>query len=440
MANHLSGDAWAFGTPHRPRRHGRRASLVAMLATLSLILGAAAAFADNLTVDSLEAGSVTNPTIDEGDGFSTTINYRVQETGANNTSFPATVNFALSSGAPSWVSLSTNSLVFTDYTSTKSLTVSGTAPAGSAGIHSFSVTPSTSAPRLTVAPATVNMSVTVNAPAPIDSTPPTINCDVPDDTIWYDDDVSVNCTASDASGLENATDAEFTLSTNVDPDDETASASTGSREVCDVHANCATAGPYTFKVDRKAPVITCDSPSPVFLLHASPAQVTGSATDAGSGPGSQDLSAAADTSSVGAETAQLSASDNVGNESTKDCAYSVVYDWDGFFRPIDNGGVFNSLKAGQAVPVKFSLAGDQGLSILAAGSPSSRKVACDNTAEFDPVESTVTAGNSSLSYDATADQYVYVWKTEKSWAGTCRELTVSLIDGTSHTALFKLLK
>ena len=28
-------------------------------------------------------------------------------------------------------------------------------------------------------------------------------------------------------------------------------------------------------------------------------------------------------------------------------------------------------------------------------------------------------------------------KTEKSWAGTCRVLTVTLIDGTTHTANFK---
>ena len=45
---------------------------------------------------------------------------------------------------------------------------------------------------------------------------------------------------------------------------------------------------------------------------------------------------------------------------------------------------------------------------------------------------TVTAGNSSLSYSAGNDQYNYVWKTEKGWAGTCRQLVVKLIDGTTH--------
>jgi hypothetical protein len=108
-------------------------------------------------------------------------------------------------------------------------------------------------------------------------------------------------------------------------------------------------------------------------------------------------------------------------------------DW--FLAPIDNDAL-NVLKAGQGMPVKFSLGGDQGLAILAAGSPTSRQVQCDSSLPPDPVEQTVTAGASGLSYDAATDVYTYTWKTDKAWAGTCRELTVTLIDGTSHSALF----
>jgi len=112
----------------------------------------------------------------------------------------------------------------------------------------------------------------------------------------------------------------------------------------------------------------------------------------------------------------------------------------GFLQPIDNGGVLNATKAGSAVPVKFSLGGDQGLDILAAGSPSSQPIACDSNATVDVVEQTSTAGSSSLSYDAATDQYTYVWKTEKAWAGSCRQLTVELTDGSTHTANFKFTK
>jgi probable HAF family extracellular repeat protein len=119
------------------------------------------------------------------------------------------------------------------------------------------------------------------------------------------------------------------------------------------------------------------------------------------------------------------------------------YDFAGFLQPVDNPGptnnIVNTLKAGAAVPVKFSLGGNMGLNILATGSPASSAYTCGGGVE-DAVEETVTAGGSSFTYDATAGQYVYVWKTDKAWAGTCRKLTVTLKDGTSRQALFKLTK
>ena len=48
----------------------------------------------------------------------------------------------------------------------------------------------------------------------------------------------------------------------------------------------------------------------------------------------------------------------------------------------------------------------------------------------------VTAAGSSLAYDAMSDQYIYVWKTETAWAGSCRQLIVRLADGTDHRANF----
>jgi hypothetical protein len=116
------------------------------------------------------------------------------------------------------------------------------------------------------------------------------------------------------------------------------------------------------------------------------------------------------------------------------------YNFTGFFAPIANGGVVNVVKAGQAVPVKFSLGGNQGLSILAVGSPFSRPIACNSSASSSAVDETVTAGGSGLSYDATADQYTYVWKTDKTWANSCRMLTVLLNDGVPHTALFSFTR
>jgi hypothetical protein len=121
---------------------------------------------------------------------------------------------------------------------------------------------------------------------------------------------------------------------------------------------------------------------------------------------------------------------------TIEFAEAAAYDFVGFLQPIDNLPVLNSVRAGSAVPVKFSLSGDQGLAIFASGYPRSQANDCGSTAGVDPVEETVSAGSSSLSYDATSDTYTYVWKTDKVWAGTCRQLVLALDDGTFHRANF----
>lgn len=111
--------------------------------------------------------------------------------------------------------------------------------------------------------------------------------------------------------------------------------------------------------------------------------------------------------------------------------------FEGFFPPVDNKPTFNVVKAGSTVPVKFSLGGDFGLNIFAAGFPKSNVIACDSTAITDGIEQVAAPGSSGLSYDATTGQYSYNWKTSKPWAGTCRQLVVKLIDGTTHRALFQ---
>jgi hypothetical protein len=115
----------------------------------------------------------------------------------------------------------------------------------------------------------------------------------------------------------------------------------------------------------------------------------------------------------------------------------VLYNFTGFFPPINNLPVFNVVNAGRAIPVKFSLSGYKGLNIFAPHSPASGPVVCNSTDPATILQDTVTAGGSSLSYDASSDQYVYVWKTDPSWAGTCRQLVVQLSDGSIHRANFR---
>ena len=96
-------------------------------------------------------------------------------------------------------------------------------------------------------------------------------------------------------------------------------------------------------------------------------------------------------------------------------------------------------QAGQAIPVKFSLHGNQGLSIFATGYPKATKVTCPSASTSpDPIE-TYASSTSGLHYDAAAE-YNYVWKTTSALANTCQRLEVKLADGTSHYAFFRFVK
>lgn len=116
-----------------------------------------------------------------------------------------------------------------------------------------------------------------------------------------------------------------------------------------------------------------------------------------------------------------------------------VYDFSGFFAPVDNSPTVNAVNAGRAVPVKFSLSGDQGLDVIEETYPRSQQVPCDAAAPVDGIEETTSANAGGLTYDAVSDEYTYVWKTEKAWTG-CRQLVLKLDDGTVHRANFSFRK
>lgn len=193
----------------------------------------------------------------------------------------------------------------------------------------------------------------------------------------------------------------------------------------------------SFKIDKTHPTVTCGV-APTFAQGAA-ATITATVSDSTSGATATSVSAIADTSTVGSKTVALTGSDFAGNQTIVNCGYSVAYSFSGFFQPVNNL-TLNPVKAGSAVAVKFSLTGNQGLVIFASGYPKSEQlIACDSS---NPAggEETVTAGSSSLSYDAVTDRYSFNWKTNKAWANTCRQLVITLTDGTTHRANFMFTK
>ena len=197
-------------------------------------------------------------------------------------------------------------------------------------------------------------------------------------------------------------------------------------------------------VDTTSPVITCPADVVVNLpLNSSATSVVVNypavtATDGCSSSVSVTSNpASGSVFPLGTTTVHASADDGTTTPST--CTFKVIvqYNFAGFFQPVDNLPVFNVVQAGRAIPVKFSLSGYKGLGIFAVGSPSSGPIACNSTDPANDLTETVTAGGSSLSYDPSTDTYIYVWKTDPSWAGTCRQLVVELNDGTIHRANFR---
>ena len=202
-------------------------------------------------------------------------------------------------------------------------------------------------------------------------------------------------------------------------------------------------GAFELEQDSTAPTITITTPAEgaTYLLgqvviadYACQDEAGGSglASCEGDVPNGSPI----DTSSVGSKSFTVNAADHAGNTALLTHNYSVIYNFRGFFPPVDNPPTFNVVNAGARVPVKFSLSGNQGLSIFAPGYPRSEPIPCSPSVPLDVIEQTLRSGGAGPSYDATTDTYNYKWRTDSAWTGTCRQLIVRLNDGTEHIAYF----
>ncbi|MHA7292188.1 PxKF domain-containing protein [Arthrobacter sp. MDT3-24] len=199
------------------------------------------------------------------------------------------------------------------------------------------------------------------------------------------------------------------------------------------------------RTDSLAPIVEIEFPAEGSeTVLGSPLTAAYTCADEGGGSGlasctgTADNGAALDTSAVGEKTFTVTATDNAGNTVTRTISYKVVWPFSNFVGSVDPLPTLNATKAGGVVPVRFSLGGDRGLNILAAGSPTSAQINCDLSAPVDLIEETaVSPGANALSYDAPTDRYAYNWKTNKAWKNTCRHLTFKLADGASYQANFR---
>jgi hypothetical protein len=143
---------------------------------------------------------------------------------------------------------------------------------------------------------------------------------------------------------------------------------------------------------------------------------------------------------VGTHTITATAKDNAGRTATATRTYTVKpYTLTGFYQPVDMNGVWNVVKGGSTVPLKFEIfAGTTELTATASvKSLSATPVTCgDSNAPADEIEALATGGT-TLRYDATGGQFIYNWQTPKS-PGSCYRVSVTTMDGSMLTAFFKL--
>ncbi len=114
----------------------------------------------------------------------------------------------------------------------------------------------------------------------------------------------------------------------------------------------------------------------------------------------------------------------------------VISSFSGFLFPVAAPPKLNIAKAPGIVPLRFSLGGNLGLGILAAGSPTATKVACPSGATS-TVDQAGTFPKLGLVYLPLLKQYLYVWTVPKTYAGSCYRLDLTLADGSTYSANFK---
>jgi extracellular elastinolytic metalloproteinase len=140
---------------------------------------------------------------------------------------------------------------------------------------------------------------------------------------------------------------------------------------------------------------------------------------------------------VGTYSGRLCISSNASSTPVVEVPLSltVIYDFRGFFFPVDNPPAVNVLNAGVPVLLRFSLGGNFGTDVLAADSPSWQQIDCATGA---PIGASEAADSLfGLRFIPGISQYLDIIRTRLQWRGTCRRLTLSLNDGTSHPALFR---
>ncbi|HVF73999.1 MAG TPA: PxKF domain-containing protein [Acidimicrobiales bacterium] len=209
----------------------------------------------------------------------------------------------------------------------------------------------------------------------------------------------------------------------------------------DVRGSDGSTGRTVVAVDNAAPTVAITNPVQGQHVLGGNTEAAFSCADIGSGIEScTALDPVTLNTTAGNHDFRVKAVDRVGNETTVTVTYAGGYDFEGYFAPVENPGVWNVVQAGSSVPMKFRVEEPDGTVVTRTGvvtSSVSERIACaagaSSTIAPDLLDTTSPSG---LRYSELDQQFVYTWKTAKAWADTCRRFVITLDDGSTHPALF----
>ena len=169
---------------------------------------------------------------------------------------------------------------------------------------------------------------------------------------WNNTDVTVTWNWTDAGG------------SGIDPANCTTSSTSAGEGTAivlgatckDLAGNTGTAS-YSVMVDKTLPIVALaggPAAGGSYYFGAVPAAPTCSASDALSGLAGCAVSGYSTV--VGSHTVIATATDKAGNVKTASATYSVLpWTVSGFYQPVDMGGVWNTIKSGVTVPLRFEV-------------------------------------------------------------------------------------
>jgi hypothetical protein len=137
---------------------------------------------------------------------------------------------------------------------------------------------------------------------------------------------------------------------------------------------------------------------------------------------------------VGAVTVPLDSAFYEASSAAGTTVQVVDFAYGGLLWPLLNPPKVNTWVRGVPVPLRFTLGAPRGLGIFASGYPQSQPVDCTTFAPTGIAEASAAA--LPLVYVAAVGQYLYTWKTLKTYTG-CRQIVLRFVDGTTNRAYFK---